>query len=280
MAERCSWTGTCRSRSASSLSRNRAVPAAGGLLRSRRGRAPRRAGGHEPLSREAFLPILAARALPQLRRLALRARARPDCRNRCLHHLGVDALRRLGLARARPDRASGDGSPRRPGRTQLGGLDETPSVSPEHAARPDAASSVAPVSSGYERSLRPCLGTTSALRRRAPFHQALLDGWRLGDQVAREGCRASPSPRRGRPAPSPRAARRGPLGVRPERAGRPTRRWRRGGSSRSGPAREATHRLQRASDRRSRWPSLPPAAQAPTARPGRDRPRRAGRACS
>jgi hypothetical protein len=33
-------------------SRNRAVPAAGSLLRGRRGRAPRRPGGHEPLSRK------------------------------------------------------------------------------------------------------------------------------------------------------------------------------------------------------------------------------------
>jgi ABC-2 type transport system ATP-binding protein len=35
---------------------------------------------------------------------------------------------------------------------------------PERAARPDAASSVAPVASGYERSLRPCLGTSITLR--------------------------------------------------------------------------------------------------------------------
>ncbi len=34
------------------------------------------------------------------------------------------------------------------------------------AARPSASSSVAPVASGYERSLRPCLGTTIAPRRR------------------------------------------------------------------------------------------------------------------
>ena len=39
---------------------------------------------------------------------------------------------------------------------------------------PRAASSVAPVASGYERSLRPCLGTTIAARRRAIFRQALL----------------------------------------------------------------------------------------------------------
>jgi hypothetical protein len=55
-----------------------------------------------------------------------------------------------------------------------GRLDETPTVPPEHAARPEAASSVAPVPSRYERSLRPCLGTTIALRRRASFRQTLL----------------------------------------------------------------------------------------------------------
>jgi prepilin-type N-terminal cleavage/methylation domain-containing protein len=42
------------------------------------------------------------------------------------------------------------------------------------AGRPEAASSVAPVSQGYERSLRPCLGTTIAPQRRATFRQALL----------------------------------------------------------------------------------------------------------
>jgi 16S rRNA (guanine966-N2)-methyltransferase len=40
-------------------------------------------------------------------------------------------------------------------------------VPSERAARPEAASSVASVASGYERSLRPCLGTTIAFRRRA-----------------------------------------------------------------------------------------------------------------
>jgi len=38
---------------------------------------------------------------------------------------------------------------------------------------PRAASSVAPVASGYEHSLRPCLGTTSTPRGRAAFRQAL-----------------------------------------------------------------------------------------------------------
>src|SRR5262245_7515673 len=39
---------------------------------------------------------------------------------------------------------------------------------------PMAASSVAPVASGHERSLRPCLGTIIAPRRRATFRQTLL----------------------------------------------------------------------------------------------------------
>jgi hypothetical protein len=60
---------------------------------------------------------------------------------------------------------------------------------------PRAASSVAPVASGYEPSLRPCLGTTIAPLRRATFHQSLLEqdlGGDLGrapsaaDEVDRE----------------------------------------------------------------------------------------------
>src|SRR5919204_594005 len=39
---------------------------------------------------------------------------------------------------------------------------------------PEAACSVAPVASGYERSLRPCLGTSIAPRGRATFRQSLL----------------------------------------------------------------------------------------------------------
>ena len=58
-------------------------------------------------------------------------------------------------------------------RVCVGGLDETPAEPPERAARPEAASSVAPVPSRYERSLRPCLGTSIAPRRRAIFRQAL-----------------------------------------------------------------------------------------------------------
>jgi VanZ family protein len=53
------------------------------------------------------------------------------------------------------------------------GLDETSSVPPGRAARPDAASSAASVPSRYERSLRPRLGTSIAPRRRAKFRQAL-----------------------------------------------------------------------------------------------------------
>src|SRR4026209_1031937 len=62
-----------------------------------------------------------------------------------------------------------------------GGLNEIPAVPPERAARPDAASSVAPVPSRHERSLRPCLGTTIALRRRAESRQALLALAERGD---------------------------------------------------------------------------------------------------
>src|SRR5262245_40329044 len=47
-------------------------------------------------------------------------------------------------------------------------------VPPGCAARPDAASSVAPVLTQYERSLRPCLGTSIATRRRGLFRKTLL----------------------------------------------------------------------------------------------------------
>jgi hypothetical protein len=62
-------------------------------------------------------------------------------------------------------------------RHAVGGLDEIPAEPAAHPARPQAASSVAPVSTGYERSLRPCLGTTSARRGRALFRQTLLVVW-------------------------------------------------------------------------------------------------------
>src|SRR5256885_6814162 len=42
-------------------------------------------------------------------------------------------------------------------------------VSPRSAGRPAAASSVAPVASGYERSLRPCSEPPIAPRRRSPI---------------------------------------------------------------------------------------------------------------
>src|SRR6266498_3359738 len=58
--------------------------------------------------------------------------------------------------------------------TLVGGLDETSAVPSGRPARPEAASSVALVASGYEHSLRPCLGTISAPRGRARFRQALL----------------------------------------------------------------------------------------------------------
>src|SRR2546426_12283818 len=49
------------------------------------------------------------------------------------------------------------------------------------AARSEAASSVAPVFHQYGRSLRPCLGTTIAPRRRATLHQTLLEAEVSGD---------------------------------------------------------------------------------------------------
>src|SRR5581483_8331759 len=55
-----------------------------------------------------------------------------------------------------------------------GGLGETAAEPSDRAARSDAASSVAPISRRYGRSLRPCLGTSIAARQRAPFRQALL----------------------------------------------------------------------------------------------------------
>jgi hypothetical protein len=90
-------------------------------------RAAPRARRHEPLPQEALVPVLAARALPQLRGLAPRARARADCGNRRADDLGTGAVRQLGLARARSDRAPRHAAPGRAGRAPLvvGGLDET-----------------------------------------------------------------------------------------------------------------------------------------------------------
>ena len=52
-----------------------------------------------------------------------------------------------------------------------------------------------PYSCAYERSLRPCLGTTSTPGRRAAFHQALL-GLRQGDRLDQEGRHARRPERR------------------------------------------------------------------------------------
>src|SRR5206468_11590109 len=53
------------------------------------------------------------------------------------------------------------------------GLGETWSVPPGRAGRRAAASSVVPIVNNYRDSLRPCITTPSAPRRRATFHQAL-----------------------------------------------------------------------------------------------------------
>src|SRR3954470_5518648 len=74
-------------------------------------------------------------------------------------------------AMARPIMSAG--FPRDPLPNQ-GGHGEMPTEPPEHAARPEAASSVAPVASSYEHSLPPCLRTTIAPRRRASSPQARL----------------------------------------------------------------------------------------------------------
>src|SRR5438046_2116826 len=52
--------------------------------------------------------------------------------------------------------------------------DETWSEPPGRAVRPEAASSVGPIAIHYWASLRPCLGTAIAPRRRARFRQTLL----------------------------------------------------------------------------------------------------------
>jgi hypothetical protein len=49
-----------------------------------------------------------------------------------------------------------------------------PSEPPGRAVRPEAASSVGPIAIHYWASLRPCLGTAIAPRRRARFRQSLL----------------------------------------------------------------------------------------------------------
>src|SRR4051794_14202058 len=59
-------------------------------------------------------------------------------------------------------------------RPRIGGLGGTESVPPERAGRRAAASSVAHVLVQYAGSLRSCITTSIAPRRRAPFRQALL----------------------------------------------------------------------------------------------------------
>src|SRR5215831_7074097 len=79
---------------------------------------------------------------------------------------------------------------------ELGGLDETTSVPSGRAARPEAASSVGPIAVHYWASLRPCLGTVIAPRRRARFRQTLLVARTrvervaepVAEQVERERC--------------------------------------------------------------------------------------------
>jgi hypothetical protein len=56
---------------------------------------------------------------------------------------------------------------------------------------PKTASSVAPVASGYERSLRPCFGTTIAPRRRATFRQTRLAALAVGCPPWRPGASSS-----------------------------------------------------------------------------------------
>ena len=57
--------------------------------------------------------------------------------------------------------------------TSFGGIGETETVPPTSRRRPRCASSVAPYFIQYAGSLRPCIATSSAPRRRAPFRQAL-----------------------------------------------------------------------------------------------------------
>src|SRR5215468_2294870 len=68
---------------------------------------------------------------------------------------------------------------------ELGGLDETTSVPSGRAARPAAVSSVGPIAIHYWASLRPCLGTAIAPRRRARFRQSLRAGSRCTLAAAR-----------------------------------------------------------------------------------------------
>src|SRR5205823_13170507 len=71
----------------------RPLPAALGRARHRRGRAVARARRDEPLSPPAAVPLLAAGALLQPRRLALRNRARDLDRNRSERAVAARRLR-------------------------------------------------------------------------------------------------------------------------------------------------------------------------------------------
>jgi hypothetical protein len=64
----------------------------------------RRARGHEPLSTPAFVPLLAPRALPELRRVVVRPRARAPRRLRYRIRVGDCVLRRRRRCRRRPAR--------------------------------------------------------------------------------------------------------------------------------------------------------------------------------
>src|SRR5205823_1857048 len=134
--------------------------------RGRRVRRParRRALGLLRLhGRAGALRPLRAQLFP--RRPERRALARQRSRDRRLHEGG-----RCCAALAAPRRPS-------PGTPLVGGLDEAWTEPPSRAVRPEAASSVGPVVIHYSASLRPCLGTAIAPRRRARFRQTLLTGF-------------------------------------------------------------------------------------------------------
>src|SRR6266540_2522014 len=79
------------------------------------------------------------------------------------------------------------GPPRRGARNQEG-LTKHHLCRRRRAARPQAVSSVAPNASAFRMtrgSLRPCLGTTSASRRRVTFRQTLLELPQLVRELAR-----------------------------------------------------------------------------------------------
>jgi hypothetical protein len=100
----------------------------------------------------------------------------PFVRPRC----GFDSCRRLhaDVAQREEHRSATPGRPVRSGPSApIGGLAEMPSEPPGRAVRPEAASSVGPIAIHYWASLRPCLGTAIAPRRRAASRQTLLGPW-------------------------------------------------------------------------------------------------------